>query len=525
MKKSTIIVLIYLASGIGITFGQQDAALKRLIETEKFKQAKTMLQQNIELKPDDGANYYWLGKIHFSEARHDSALIYFKKGKDKTKNGWMNLIGMGLLSLDNKDSVTAKSNFSSALMQTDEKNFQYYYLVGDAWIHSEIRNSQNGLKMADKCLSLEKNNGDAMILQGDAWLLKLEGGGQALTSYENAADKYPASPIPLLKIGKLYLRAKNYSLGVDYLKKAITKDSTFAPAYRELAEYYFSIKKNSESRTNYEKFLANSDTTEEVLTHYLYTCFLSKDYEKSISLAEQLQGSNFNSFVLNRITAYSYYEKGKYPEGLTSIQQLFSNPDKTHLIADDYTYYGKLLAKSKQDSLAIIYFQQSFEKDSTNKDLLGDIGKSALNTGKHELARDMFQKKISQSTPIPLDYYNLGQALYYLKDYANADSAFLKLTVMQPAFYQGFLFRARCNNLIDTLAKTDVAKLNYEKVVEMAGADPVKNKKHLIESYDYLGFYAVQKDDKPNAIINFRKELELDPENKRVAKYLKDLNK
>ena len=36
-----------------------------------------------------------------------------------------------------------------------------------------------------------------------------------------------------LREGKLYQRARNYQLALDYYKKAIELDPNFAPAYRE----------------------------------------------------------------------------------------------------------------------------------------------------------------------------------------------------------------------------------------------------------------------------------------------------
>ncbi len=501
----------------------QEAPIRKALDYERYKTTRSLAGKSLRMNPTDGMYDYYIGLAYIMEAKTDSALYSFNQGKDKSSDGWMNLVGLGRLELDKMDSIKAKEYFSQAFKLAGDKSGLFYYLVGDAWVNSAAASSANGLKMASKMLELEPKNSDGMILQGDAWILLLEGGGRALTSYENASDRNLNYPVPYIKMGRLYKRAKNIPLAIDYFKQSIAKDSTFAPGHFEMAEYYYHTKKYAEAAVSYDRYLAHGDTSDEILTKSMYAVFLAKDYEKSMKLAQLLKGRSNNPFILNRISAYSYYERGMYPEGLKAITELFAHPDSSNRIALDYQYYAKFLLKDKQDSAALPYLIRASELDSSDLEILVEIGKTAATVRDYPLSVWAYEKKMSKSKPTPNDYYNLGMSFYYMKDYWRADSMFLALTLVQASYYQGFLFRARCNSALDPDAKTEVSKQNYEQVVTMISSDPAKYKRHLIEAYEYLSFYSVQKDDKKTAVDYFNKILELEPDNKDAQKNLKIL--
>jgi lipoprotein NlpI len=52
--------------------------------------------------------------------------------------------------------------------------------------------------------------------------------------------------------------------------------------------------------------------------------------------------------------------------------------------------------------------------------------------------------------------------------------------------------------------------------LEVVKLDDAKNKKDIMNAYDYLGSYAYQKDDNATATTYFEKLLVLDPENKKA---------
>ena len=71
------------------------------------------------------------------------------------------------------------------------------------------------------------------MLMGDAYFLKNDG-GNAITKYENALAINPNLAEANYKIGRLYLRGKNYTKAQEFFKLAIQNDPEFAPTYRAI---------------------------------------------------------------------------------------------------------------------------------------------------------------------------------------------------------------------------------------------------------------------------------------------------
>jgi len=123
--------------------------------------------------------------------------------------------------------------------------------------------------------------------------------------------------------------------------------------------------------------------------------------------------------------------------------------------------------------------------------------------------------------------------LYFQK----ADSAFTKVTVLNPQYAGGFIWKGRINSLLDPEAITTQAKESYLKALALLEAgDAVKNRKSIIECYKYLGSYyflnceRLVKTDKQQSeefkatsIDYFRKILALDPSDSQAQEVLKQL--
>jgi tetratricopeptide (TPR) repeat protein len=228
---------------------------------------------------------------------------------------------------------------------------------------------------------------------------------------------------------------------------------------------------------------------------------------------------------MKRLLAYSMYEKGDYVGGLKYINKFFGQVEKKKILPSDFEYLGKLQSKNNLDSLAIISFKRSLDMDNTQNDLLGDIGNSYNKQKNYREAANYYSQKIATSKRVvSTDYFFLGRALYFDQQYAKADSAFIKVTEMQPAWPTGYIWRGRCNQQMDTVEPlTYAAKAYFDKAVEVGSKDMVKFKKDLVEAYDYIGKYFIKKDDNSTAKDTFKKILEIDPENQAAKDILKQI--
>ena len=70
-----------------------------------------------------------------------------------------------------------------------------------------------------------------------------------------------------------------------------------------------------------------------------------------------------------------------------------------------------------------------------------------------------------------------------------------------------------------------LAKTSYEKFLEVALQNPEKNKKDIIEAYEYMGAYYIQTANDVNAAKPYyEKILQLDPTNEQAKVFMKTLN-
>jgi uncharacterized protein HemY len=187
--------------------------------------------------------------------------------------------------------------------------------------------------------------------------------------------------------------------------------------------------------------------------------------------------------------AYSYYETGQYDKGLIYSKKFFrrANPDKVR--ASDYAYLGRLLAKTKQDSLAHDNLVKAFMMDTSRSELLSEAAMSMIKLKKYDKAIEDFKLKISLKKAIPNDYYNLGKVYYNTKSWGKVDTTLLYYSTLMPEHVQGYLWRARALVNIDSTSKLGLARPVYETMVEKAKTDSVKNYKELLEAYSYLAYY------------------------------------
>ena len=104
-----------------------------------------------------------------------------------------------------------------------------------------------------------------------------------------------------------------------------------------------------------------------------------------------------------------------------------------------------------------------------------------------------------------------------MKYYAEADKAWGVIadkfpSVADYATYQ----RAHIGYKLDPETKTGAAKPHYEKLIELIKAKSApedSDKARLVEAYRYLGYYYMLHNDKAQANENWKKVLEIDPEN------------
>ncbi len=326
-----------------------------------------------------------------------------------------------------------------------------------------------------------------------------------------------------MRQGKLYSRAKNYPLALDYYKKASLIDSSFAPAYREKAEIYFRAGQYNNAVQQFKRYLLLNNNCS---ARGRYAGFLNQaaQYKESIAEAkEALKCDSLNAYTY-RYKGRSEFESGDYANGLISMNKFFKLSEKNpemKIITDDYEYRAKLYAKTNNDSLAILDYRKALELMPEKMEINRDIANLYLKSKKYNEAITAYKSNIEKGKNNANDYFGLGRAYYFSKDFANADSAFLKITQLYPQLPLGYLWRAKTNVQQDPNNEKWLAKPYYESYIANVKAEEIeKNKKDMIDAYTYLGVYYMNNKEICTAKTFFTKIAALDATNVNAKKFL-----
>ena len=491
----------------------------RYSDREQYQKAKVILSGLIKVDSKNTDYYYYLGNVYFKNDQYDSARYWFMQGIQMNDQSALNYAGLGKVSMQQDNVVEGKANFDKAI-SIAKKDGNVYAAIAEYYTSLDNPNGKEALVYANKGVEIDPKNGWVKLLLGDAYIAaSSDGGSKAIEQYKAAMQLDLKSPLPLWKRGKLYVAVRNYELGIQTFKEGLMLDSLFAPIYRDLGELYYRSRKFDKAIASYKKYLTIRDKSDDTDFRYASFLFLNEDYTNALSILSILAKKNYNNPILYRITAYSQYETKDYSSAMQNMDIFWKKIDAKNIISNDYEYYGKIIAKKGQDSLAVEYLNKALSRDSTNKELYGEIVTIWYNSKKFDKAAAVLQKKIdvtkttAKTSSLANDYLTLGRYYLLYKNYSLADSAFINVVLLKPELPIGYLNRARANGNIDSNQEKALAKPYYEKFIELAKVDPEKNKKELVEAYSYFGSYYYKKDKLKfdEAWANVRK---LDPTNK-----------
>lgn len=533
MKKTIFSAFVCFTIGVGSLSAQSLQDGLRAIEFDKFESAKVIFKNLIAQNPANPEYHYYLGQVYTATYNNDSAVIAYNNGVATAPGSGLNRAGLGELKILDEKPVEAEALFAQAMTFNKGKDILTIRAIARGYLAANEKYTDKALEYANKAMELDKKDLENYILLGDVYLEKLDG-GKAATNYERGMEVNPKDPKPYVKVANIWLRLKNVEATLEALNKAIELDPNYAPAHKTFSKLYYMAKQFEKAKISYNKYLDLSERSSANQRQFVNILFLGGLHKEALEIIDDIQKTDKTDIYLYRLRAYSIYEVGVaekidsadfYNDGVSSIETFLVKiaPDK--VIPSDYTYKGKLLSKTGKDSLAIITMLQSLQVDSTDVEVYNEIAKIKNKMRKYDEAASYFQLYIDKKQkPTVVDYYYVARAYYYSRQFGKADTAYIKLLELRPDYAEAYFSRGNTNASMDPDYKDTVAKSMFEKYIEMAGDDPAKNKKNLVDAYTYLGVYAVKKDENEQAKSHFKKVLELDPTNKTATDILKQLN-
>ena len=515
------LLILSIRFAIGQTVEIRDA--KRFMEVDQNQKATTVLNKAIETYPSAAVLSYYLGIVQLKDGQRDLALKSFDKGISIDEKEPLNFVGKGRLSMLENNALKAKLDFEKALLISKSKSVTVLQAIADAYL-IDPKLVNDALNLLLKAKSLDDHDPETFILLGDAYLQQ-NNGGLAVSSYEKAASLDTKLAKPHYKIGLVYLRSRNFPGAQESFTKAIEIDPGYTLAYKELGELYYQMKEGDKAVEAYQKYLSLTDKPELGKLRYAFFLFMAKEFGKANEVFRELAQKDDVSPITLRFSAISLFEAGDHQQSRNLFEQYFTKSPQPEIEASDYTYHGKVLLKQNEDSLAIESFKKSLSIESKQPEVLQLLAETYFKSKKYPEAIASYEQLILlRSKPTSQDYYTLGRAYYFDKQFEKADVTFLKLIELQPNMTVGYLWEARAKSNLDPESENGLAKPYYEKLIEKASATPEKSKNDLTEAYSYLGYYHFLKQEIPVSKSYWQKVLALNPDDPKAKEALKALN-
>lgn len=487
-----------------------------------------------ERDPSDPVAWLTLGSAYAAKGELDKAKAAYESAYNARPDGAYALVANArILLLQGR-----KEEAEIVLKKVDKfarKDATARRMVGETFLYP-IGNAKPDLLRAEeelkKALEISSKDFATHMALGYSFLER-GNGGQAAVHYEIASTIEPKSPLPLFMLAKVYYYAKLNDRYLANLDKAISLQPNYTEALRAKAEFLY-FEKQWQKALEAAKALVNNTTEvttedEMLLANLLY---INKDCTACSALVEKILKKDPSRNYLRRLQAYCDYDNGRYAEGLQILEEFFKMVQPEKVLASDYEYLAKLQIKMKRDTLqAIRNYEKAIEMDPALWPLRGEIAKmyyikkDYCNAAKAYAAYLDSLQSVQERANAALQ---AGVSYFYCTEdtshFQKAEKYFAIITEIAPDAAIGWLWRAKAasklepdlaSNPSDTtlIEQYGVARPYFERYVELTASDPVKNKRDLITSYEYLSFYYFLKKQDATAQSFVTKLLELAPDN------------
>ncbi len=513
---------------------ETDGFLK--LNQNDYQGAQQVFDALLKANPKNAVAYFGMGECSYYLKKIDSAKEYYQKGLDANSSYAGNYAGLGKVSLLS-NPAQAELYFKDAVKKS-KKDATALISIAKMFYDQTPKKLDDAKRYINLAIGVDSKNASAYLLNG---LIELDKNNTSDASLQferaiyfdkNQFDAY-------LYQSKIMANARNFNQAVEYINKIIAINPNYWTAYKSLGELYYDNQKYSEAVNSFATYFKNV-TEDNDVTHYAYSLFFDKQYDKARAMIDKLAAQNPNDYVFLRLLGYISYENKDLVNGKSIMDKFFTLVPSDKILPDDYSYYGKMLSAVGNDSLAIVNYKLALEKDSNQYQVYDELAKSSNKLKLYEQGLKYsceFLKK--KPTIVTSDYFNLGKAYYSTANsidvktdslkkmnlYHVSDSLFAKVETYSPNSYLGTFWRARVNSQIDQESTLGLAKPFYEKALEILIKEPEKNKPQLTEIYSYFGFYYYMKEDKATSIEYWKKLLEIDPENAKAQEAITSLEK
>jgi tetratricopeptide (TPR) repeat protein len=531
--------------------------------TVATKNAKDAYDKGVSANSGDPLNYIGLAKVAFYLGDENKA----NELRTKAKSFLLPYKNIKKISPPAKDYAFALAKIAESYatkegqvdtslamplvrqaVRIDSKNAEIFLIGGD--LYMMVNDGSDAIKNYNLAQFVDPQSPTANMKIGYVYV-KGRALQQAIPYFEEAIKLNENYAPAYRELGQLYWRAGRLEQSKANFKKYLDMTAGNIPAKTKYINSLFYAGDYNEVIKNVEEVLAVDKSRGYMNRLAGYSSFEKEnpDYDKAQYYMEELFKRVAPEYILQKDYIYMarilLKKNQNYPkmmDELTSLKTqldrekskyaVASAADKPKLKAsvDDMT--GKVAnleaatAKAGNEvETAFSEYQKaldfgkkaSSDASATSKDqaLLSEIASNYYAFRKYDSAAKTWAKLIDPSKENNFsEYMQVGRAFYNGESYKSADSIFNIVLKKSPDYLPAYVYVARTYSKMDPDTKKGLAKPKFEKVLDVAKNDSIKNENEMVEALKYLGYYSMENGNYTEAKEFYNRMINLDPNNK-----------
>lgn len=518
------------------------------IDSHKYAKAKDVFNQMISKSPT-AENYFYLGYTYLIQFEPDfnKAKENFDKGLTIDPKSYLNRVGLASIKLGKGQKASAITDLNQIAKDSKEKNAEVLYRIGEALtIYQNNNDPALAVSYLNKAVTKAEKEGVPAYYYytlGDAYRLTKDP-GNAKTAYDKASEVAKNKASVFYRMATLWMAAKQYQKADENIKKALSTDATYAPAYKAQADYNRIFQKHEEttkSLINYTKY-ADEDPSTALEIAKLY--FINSDFEESKATLDKVFDKVVDP-IKYKLKAYLQYNDNDFAGAKTSLDNYLSKVEPSRIIPSDSgleaIIYAGLASKEADATLKANLLQKANEKLAVVKAAKDDImnwdaefTKAASGAGELKAKADAgptndnveaLKKQVAANKDDTTALYNLALAYQDVSNWNGAAYSWQKMNDLLPTWEPAYYNKAYA---FQQLGLNDLAINAFQKYTEVALSKTPTEQEALKENI-FGAYYSIalllRTTDKPRAIENLNKAMALNPTDKNALLLQKELSK
>jgi tetratricopeptide (TPR) repeat protein len=529
--------------------------------TVATKAANEIYQKGVSANPNDPLNYIGLAKVanylgdnakaNEMRTKARSFLLPYKNIKKIVPPAQDYAFALAKIAESYANDGSVDTSLALPLIRQavkiDSKNAEIYLIAGDLYMMAP--DGSNAIKNYNLAQFADPQSPTAAMKIGYVYF-KARAYPQAIQNFEEAI-KLNANYAPAYReLGQLYWRAGRLDQSKTNFKKYLDLTAGNIPAKTKYVNSLFYAGDYEEVIKNVEEVLAVDQSRGYMnrLAGYSYFEKDNPDYEKAFSYMEKLfktvdkdsylqkdhhymarillkKNQNYTKLLdeLNSLKSQLEKEKSRLSTAPAADKPKFkvSVDEMTGKIAN---LENSITRANKEIDRAFVEYNKAFNFKRTDpnsaltpqeKSLLSEMASSYYAYRKYDNAAKTWVKLIDPSKENnQTEYMQVGRAFYNGEKYKSADSVFSLVLKKSPDYLPAYVYTARTYSKMDPDTKLGLAKPKFEKLLNVAQKDSVKNQSEMMEALTYLGYLNMENGNYTKAKDYYNRMISLDPQNK-----------